>query len=77
MRSLYLTLHNSLHNQSWMIERIRNLIIRDYRRRVDILISKNIKETLPKFLFITKKKYITLIELSCPSLCFEYKYWGC
>ena len=56
MRSLYLTLHNSLHNQSWMIERIRNLIIRDYRRRVDILISKNIKETLLKFLLITKKK---------------------
>ena len=49
-----------------MIGRVRNLIIRNCGRRVDNLVPKNIKKTLPKFLLITKKNSLILIKLSCP-----------
>ena len=43
-----------------MIGQVRNLIIGDCGRRVDNLILKNIEETLPDFLLITKKNYLNL-----------------
>jgi len=43
-----------------MIGRVRNLIIEDCRRRVDNSVPKNIEETSPDFLLITKKNYINL-----------------
>jgi hypothetical protein len=50
-----------------MIERVRNLIIRNCGRRANNLISKNIEKTLPNF-FINyrEKNSLILIELSCP-----------
>jgi hypothetical protein len=57
--------------KSWMIGRVGNLIIENYRRRVDNLVPKSTKETLPDFWLITRKK-ITLIltELLCPCFLF-------
>jgi len=39
-----------------MIGQVRNLIIRDCGKRVNNLISKNIKKILSNFLLITEKK---------------------
>ena len=38
-----------------MIGHVRDLLVEDCGRRVDNFVPKNIEETLPKFLLITKK----------------------
>jgi hypothetical protein len=41
---------------SWMIGRVRDLLIEDCERRVDNLVPKNIEETPPSFYWLQEKK---------------------